>query len=120
MIYSRDIRIYNLALKVAELSDCPQKHGSIITDGSTIVGIGHNKKRTHPVSHKHGGKATCHAEMIAIVNARRDLLGLTLYSARCNGSRNSKPCDLCSFLLREAEIKYIVYSQDGILRKDRL
>lgn len=122
MISARDYRFYEQAIKLAELSDCNQQHGAIITKGANIVAMGINKKRTHPVSRRYRGFDTCsvHAEQMAIIAARSDIRGCTLYSARANGTNKSKPCVMCSELLYLAGIKFVVYFDGYELVKDKL
>jgi len=121
MITPRDIRYYNLALKIAYLSECNYKHGAIIVAGSRIISVATNKLRTHPVTQKwRGHMSTCHAEQRAIALSRCDVTGMTLYSARAGKSKISKLCPMCSFLCQEAGIARIVYSDGYELIKERL
>lgn len=122
MISARDWRYYAQAMKLAELSECNRKHGAIITRGSVTIAFGVNKKRTHPVSRKHCGFDTCtvHAEQMALIMARSDVTGCTLYSAQFTGVQKSKPCDMCSELISIAGIKYVVYFDGSKLVKERV
>lgn len=120
MITSKDLRLFRLALQIAELSEVRQKHGAVTALGSRVLGMGVNKKRTHPISHRFRQRATCHAEQIAIIKSRADLRGATLYSARYGGNQKSAPCDLCRFLMEEAGIEWVVYFDGYNLRKEHI
>lgn len=122
MISARDLRFYDQAIKLAEISNCNQQHGAIITKGATVIAMGVNKRRTHPISRKYSGFDSCsvHAEQMAIIAARSDLRNCILYSARANGTQKSKPCNMCNELIYYAGIKFVVYFDGQQLIKERL
>lgn len=92
-----------LASRVASLSTCNHRHGCVIVRGRHILGLGFNKSKTHPRSRSR----SIHAELAAILNARTDISGATVYVARVNRRgqpRLSAPCAHCRALLHEAGI----------------
>lgn len=112
-------RVANLALKVSRVSEHPKyKLGAIIEYRGMILGVGVNKCKTHPRSHSF----TTHAELSAILNARDDLKGATIYVARENfyGMANAKPCPACQALLREVGIKEMFFTTTGGWESERL
>lgn len=87
------------------------KHGSVIAKGGRILGKGVNhkiKKKT-----KNGDMWSIHAEDAAIHDAGKEhCKGATIYIARsaADGLRNSRPCEACAILIRNAGIRQVVYS----------
>lgn len=121
----RHLEHFNSAVKVAKLSDCRYKHGSIITRGKSILSVACNKLITHPVQKRYGDHVcSLHAEVRAVGLARTDVSGATCYSARIKaGDRSlaiSKPCPPCHELLVEAGIKYVIYFDGQNIVKERL
>ncbi len=117
-----DIAYYDLALKIASESSNSAKHGAIIVKGARVISIACNRCVTHPISQKYK-RTTIHAEQRAIAKAKNfdgGLKGARLYSAKANGAKNSKPCIMCSVLIRDAEISTIIYSQDNTICKERI
>jgi len=109
---ARDMRYYELATMLAMNSACRFQMGSVIALGARIFALGTNVIKTHPVQKRYGSHVvSIHAEYSAILHARCDLTGSTLYVARY---RNliSKPCAACALLMVEAGIKSMVY-HDG-------
>lgn len=125
-ITTRDIENYNLALNIANNSQCRYKHGALITRGGNILSTGINV-----IAHKKGitlryGRhcITIHAEIKAVLNCRADnVQGTILYSARIgkNGKACiSKPCEICAAILKEYGIYQVVYFDGTKLIKERL
>jgi len=118
---SRDSRLMQLALKVAELSSHPRfPMGAIIAHGSRVIAIGTNKYKTHPLqkSHHNGGQGiSIHAELDAILKiTSRQLRGGQMYIARLlhDGSPgNARPCVVCRNLLLTSSIYVVCYSIGG-------
>ena len=109
------MKFFELCKKVSQNSDHQDhRHGSCITRGNKLISVGCNKKRTHPKSlhrFKH-----LHAEVSAIVNAKQDLEGCSIYIYRQikDGTPSlSRPCDSCMMLIKEVGIKKIYYSNNG-------
>ena len=76
---------------------------AVIMDGNKIVSVGLNARKTHPLAAKFGkhDKANClHAELSAIVNARCNIKGMTMYVARAHRKTGeamlAKPCKGCA------------------------
>lgn len=109
---ARDMKFYELATMLAYDSECRFRMGAVITNGARIMALGTNKIKTHPVQKRYGSHVvSIHAEYAAILHARCDLTGSTLYIARFK-NLISKPCASCALLMVEAGIKYMVY-HDG-------
>jgi deoxycytidylate deaminase len=121
MITSRDIRYYELALKVARNSDCPSKHGAVIVRGGNVLSLACNRNVSHPVTVRHKPFATSiHAEQRALVLAQTDCRYATLYSARANGYHIGRPCAMCAELMRDVGINSVVFFDGQTLMKERL
>ena len=122
MLSAKDEKYYIDAMKIAELSECDSRHGALVVRGGNPLAYGVNRYRSHPVSRKYSGfdKCTIHAEQRALILARTDLRGATLYSARANGTRTSRPCRMCSELIREAGIKFVVFYTGTEVIKERV
>ena len=96
-------------------------HACVLARGGRIVSIGTNKRKKNSFVaflsrsiHK-----TLHAEMVAIVRARKkiDLSGCDAYVFRLNRAgqlANSEPCVLCKRALQQYGIKRAYFSsEDG-------
>lgn len=108
MISRRDIALFNLALRIAEDSDCTDKHGAVIMRSGTILAVAANRLIGNPTSVRYK-KSTCHAEQRALLRLGPGCKGATLYSARLHKNPQSGPCSMCYQLCREAGIQSIVY-----------
>lgn len=116
----RDMRYYDLATMLAVNSACRFQMGSIIVRGARIVALGMNEIKTHPVQLRYGSHVvSIHAEYSAILHARCDLTGSTLYVARYH-NLISKPCAACALLMFEAGIRDMVYHDGKDIVKCRL
>ena len=107
-ISARDIRMYELALRIAESSECDDRHGAVVAQGSRILKVATN-------SNAGGGRGlqvTQHAEL-RLVRDRRDWYqsysGCTAYSARDHRFPISKPCEECQEVLHLSGIRRVVY-----------
>jgi dCMP deaminase len=108
--------LINIAIEEALLSDHKQKVGAVIFNKKIIVSKGHNTKQKsikkfHPRFQRF--PYSVHAEVDAIINAKRDLKGFSILVIRINNSnqfRLSKPCNDCMKYLNYAGIKKIYYS----------
>lgn len=98
-----------LAEKLARHSQHPKhKVGAVIVRRGVVLGVGYNKMRTHPKSATPHRRT--HAELSAVLNARCDLSGATIYVARINKNEVpalAKPCPACQALLDECGIHAI-------------
>ena len=118
---TRDIRYYDLACEIAALSDCRYKFGSVIAYRNKRISIGINRIKTHPVFRKYGEHCiSIHAEMSAILKARCDLTGCTMYIARDSINPHSKPCSVCMSIIIESGISRTVYHNGKRLVEERL
>jgi deoxycytidylate deaminase len=93
-----------------------RRHGAVLVKSGRVIGTGYNKNRNSPlfVSPEHI-KTHCsrHAELEAIRDAKWNVKGAVLYVARVNNQgkdRNSKPCGLCEAMIRETQIKKVIYT----------
>ena len=101
---------YQLAMKIANLSTCHFPMGCIIVKGSRVLSIGYNTIRTHPKQNTYGAHCiSIHAELSAILSSQCSIKGSTIYVARVNGRKTSKPCKACYDYMYEAEISKMVY-----------
>lgn len=107
--------LINLAVEEAKRSTYKTKVGCIIFNKKKILSIGHNELRNirklHPKFQK--WKGSVHAEIAAIINAKKDLRGASLLVVRVNNRnqlRMSKPCEDCQKYMDYVGIKKIFYS----------
>ena len=108
--------LIHLAIEEAEKSDHKQKVGAVIFNKKIIVSKGHNTKQKsikkfHPKFQRF--PFSVHAEVDAIINAKRDLKGFSILVIRINKNnqfRLSKPCNDCMKYLNYVGIKKIYYS----------
>jgi deoxycytidylate deaminase len=91
--------------------------GAVLVHKNSIVSVGTNSYKTHPLMRKRTEWPFLHAEQHAIIRAGVDNCeGLDLYIARVlknNTLALSKPCDVCAELIREVGIKRTFYSTDA-------
>jgi deoxycytidylate deaminase len=122
-ITARDKWGFDLALKAADLSDCRYKLGTVILGkGGRVLSIGYNVLKTHTQhSNYPSWVISLHSEMNAIIRARCDIRGATMYVARIGGRNGtSKPCPSCYEYIKLAGIKTIVYQSDTGIVKERV
>lgn len=116
-------RDYNL-LRIAKIASRNSnainfRLGAVVAKGREILGVGANDTvKTHPRSTTPNNKI--HAELAAIINARTDLRGATLYVFR-SGFRErpllAKPCKHCQALIKKEGIEFVCYSTTGSQQK---
>jgi dCMP deaminase len=108
------IKFFDLAKTLSKHSDHPQhKLGAVITRGNKVVSIGYNKNKTHTKSN-HCWKRL-HAEISAIIKARQDLTGCSIYIYRekKDGSFGlARPCHTCMLAIKEAGITKAHYTTE--------
>jgi deoxycytidylate deaminase len=98
------------------------RHCAIVAQGSKVLGVGYNR---HGWSSKQNGRysarkmnencCTVHAEVDALlkVSNRDDIRGSTVYVVRINKKNElamSKPCEMCSQILKEHGVKRAFFS----------
>jgi deoxycytidylate deaminase len=108
--------IINKAVEECKKSLHHQKHGAVIFKGKRIYSTGFNEpsrsvKSLNPTAAK--WKTSIHAEVAAIINAKRDISGLDILVIRMSNKNQfmlSKPCKHCQDYLKYAGIRNIYYS----------
>lgn len=118
-ILTRDERLWHVAYSAAQLSTCRYKFGATIASGNDIISVGTNVLKTHPVFQYYGVYCiSIHAEIRALIKAKQDVSGMSLYVAR-SGSVNkaSYPCPCCLSLIQDSGIRFIIYHDKHTLRK---
>jgi len=90
------------------------RHGAILVYKNSIVSIGMNSYKTHPLMASRTSWPFLHAEQHAIIRAGLDnCQGLDLYIARVRKNNDlamSKPCSVCVKLIYDVSIKNVYYS----------
>ena len=91
--------------------------GAVLVHRNTIVSIGMNSYKTHPLMAARTSWPFLHAEQNAIIRAGMDNCeGLDLYIARVlknNDLAMSKPCKVCIKLIEDVGIRNIYYSTNA-------
>jgi deoxycytidylate deaminase len=94
-----------------------QRLSACIVKGKRLISIGVNKRKTHPLQwkfSKHEEAIYLHAEIDAIINAKEDIRGATMYVARVmkNGECGlAKPCEGCQRAIQFFGIKKVYYTK---------
>lgn len=105
-----------LAIDEAIKSNHKQKVGVVIFKKKVILSCGHNcsqrtVKKLHPKFQRF--PFSVHAEVDAIIKAKKDLKGSSLLVIRVNAKnqfRLSRPCKKCMEYIKYTEIKRVFYS----------
>jgi len=113
----RDKSFLDLALRVAESSDCKQQHGAVVVKGGRVMAVGVNKFRNDPAfvpsdtGNRRGTIFSVHAEVSALSRVANPR-GCTIYIARVSNGASafSRPCDNCVISLMRAGVKSICYT----------
>ena len=91
--------------------------GAVLVHRNSIVSIGMNSYKTHPLMAARTSWPFLHAEQNAIIRAGMDHCeGLDLYIARVlknNDLALSKPCKVCIKLIEDVGIRNIYYSTNA-------
>lgn len=106
-------KYFNLAKKLSYKSDyLAHQLGAVIVRGNELIGIGFNKRKTHPLSKTRFNNI--HAELSAIINSgEENLNGATIYVYRETKDGElaaSRPCVHCLQLLRNVNIRKVYYT----------
>ena len=128
---SKDQKYIDLTSKVAQdvIPVSNARIASALVIGNTVVGLGRNSYKTHPLQAKYGKTEHTihlHAEIDAIKNSLRrvsvdDLTKATIYISRVKKRDRkrgfvpglSAPCSGCMGAITDFGLKRIVYSLDG-------
>jgi len=103
---------------IAAQSLCRYRMGAIIYRGAKPISVGINIIKSHPEHSSYGPHViSIHAEHRAILRARVDVTGSTLYIAR-DGGTTSKPCASCRAYMQEAGIAVVVYMAANSITKE--
>lgn len=132
-ISKSDERWFDLAMKTADFSECQFKHGAVIVIKNKPISLGRNVPHSRNIqkllvrakynqsAHERRKRSDqIHAEVMAILKARTDVKGATLYSARRRPKGlpgDSCPCESCSQIIAESGISNVVFSVNGKLQK---
>jgi deoxycytidylate deaminase len=111
-------KLIKLAIEEANKSNQKQKVGCIIFDKKKILSKGYNTsqksiKKLHPKFQRF--PYSVHAEVDAIIKARKDLKGSNILVVRINKNnqlRISKPCSNCMKYIEYVGIRNIFYTID--------
>lgn len=119
-LLNRDHALMRIAKLMSRKSNAPNfRMGAVIARGRKVIGLGANDVvKTHPKSNSPYGHI--HAELSAMLNARTDISGSTLYIFRAGNKEGpllAKPCKHCQALIKKENIKYVVYSNYGTFTK---
>lgn len=115
-------KFFNIAKKLSYKSDYyAHRLGAVIVRGNEIIGVGFNKKKTHPLSQTRFNNI--HAELSAIINCgEEDLRGCSIYvyrETKHGTPAMARPCDQCMKLLKQVNISKICYSTEkGFTKED--
>lgn len=107
-----------LAIQQARRSEHKNKHGAVIFKGKRIYSFGYNQPSRSVKSINRIAKrwhTSVHAEVAAILNAKRDLNGLDILIVRINNKdqfRYSRPCNHCLQYIQYCGLRKIYYSID--------
>lgn len=111
---NRDKRLMQTAIKLAEKSDCPQRHGAIVYKSGRILSTGINIYKNTPSDYIAADGISVHAEISALSRVSpENLKGSTVYIARrgrCSVHALSRPCPKCYEALVKVGVKKIVYT----------
>lgn len=116
-------KFFNLAKKLSYKSDYyAHRLGAVVVRGNEIIGVGFNKKKTHPLSETRFNNI--HAELSAILNSgEENLEGCSIYVYRetKHGSpAMARPCEHCIKLLKQVNISKIYYSTERGFTKEEI
>ena len=123
---SSDERLADLAVREAEKSILPMKHGCIAVSSGKILARGHNHYRTFSKDGLIQNCCSCHAEIDVLrkclkMNIKRKINMYVIRISDDGKYRNSAPCNKCISILKEYNIRTIVYSTEyGKLQKYKL
>lgn len=108
-------KFFDLARKLSYKSDYnAHRLGAVIARGNEIVGVGFNKRKTHPLSQTRFNNI--HAELSAILNSgEENLAGCSIYVYRETKTGQlamARPCEHCMQLLKQVNISKVFYTTE--------
>jgi deoxycytidylate deaminase len=130
MITNRNIRYFNIAKQISQLSDFDRHHiGCVIVYKSYVLSIGFNTNKTHPIQMEYNKyrnfnnpnnvRHKLHAEIMALWKIRNlniDFSKIEVYTYRENKNGNkalAAPCQACRKYIKDMGIKNVYYTGDG-------
>jgi deoxycytidylate deaminase len=118
----KGFRIARLASRKSEFSRFSRgRHGACLLKGNRVVSFGFNQRKTHPIVSKFT-KSVDGRKRFVVIHAELDCIfgldsssteGGTMYVWRESSKGTpliSKPCEMCSLLLRQAKLKKVIYT----------
>jgi dCMP deaminase len=87
--------------------------GAVIYRGNKVISVGFNKVKSHPKLANEDRFYSLHAEMSAIINAKQELKGCSIYVYREfkeGGYALAKPCNRCMATIIESGITKIFFT----------
>jgi len=113
-----------LARRVAQGSEHDHfKHGAVLVKGGSVINVSYNKDKYKRFGNRFRntrvcGHATHHAELGCVLGLDKSITqGSTMYVVRVNRHgeyRLSKPCQMCSDVLRFCGVKKVVYTKNEV------
>jgi deoxycytidylate deaminase len=104
------VKFFRLAKKESRKNTTHRiKVGAVITKNGRVLSLGHNLAKTHPAI----GTYQIHAEAAAIIAARHELMGASIwvYRETADGIPGmAKPCSDCMALIIHSGIERVYYS----------
>ena len=135
MLSRKDYKYFNKARKIASISDYHKAHvGCIAVYQNSVVGIGHNSKKTHPMQNYYNRYRVkeddmlpkLHAE-INCINQIRNLninfskVKLYIYRIRKDQPFGlARPCPSCMAAIKDLGIREIYYTTNDGYSYERL
>lgn len=116
-------KFFNLARKLSYKSDYhSHRLGAVIVRNGDIVGVGFNKRKTHPLSKTRFNNI--HAELSAVLNSGQEsLYGCDIYvyrETKLGQPAMARPCAHCAEMLRQLSISNVYYTTDIGFSHERL
>lgn len=116
-----------IAIREAHKSKHKYRIGAVIYRRKEIIALSCNKPYRHCARIKKKYKSyptSIHAEIGAVLKARKDLCGTSILVVRINAAgqlRLAKPCKHCHAYLDYVGIKRVIYStNEGIMKEMRI
>lgn len=116
---------FNLARLESLKTDFRARVGAVAVRKGKVVSIGRNwPYKTHPMMKKYHEHKTIHAEADCAIGIDRELLsGATIYvyrELRDGSLALAKPCEVCSMILKDLNIKRVFYTTPNGFKEYKL